>query len=225
MVVLFPGAPLSVMGMAIAMESAKLVAAGWLARRWQATAWVWRLVLVALIAGLAIINAAGVYAQLVAAHVGERGAAQSIIETQDAALAARIEVAAHAATDLDRRLGQIDTAIETAATRGKTNTALSAIEGQRKARAALAVERQREASALADLKAERAALGAKGRQIETEAAPIRYVAELIGADTDSERAIRWLIALMVLCCDPLAIALTAAASARRRITTIQEVLA
>jgi hypothetical protein len=39
------------------------------------------------------------------------------------------------------------------------------------------------------------------------------VAELIGADTDSERAIRWLLALMVLCCDPLAIALTAAASA------------
>jgi hypothetical protein len=36
-----------------------------------------------------------------------------------------------------------------------------------------------------------------------------------GADTDSERAIRWLIALMVLYCDPLAIALTAAASARR----------
>jgi hypothetical protein len=36
-----------------------------------------------------------------------------------------------------------------------------------------------------------------------------------GADTDSERAIRWPIALMVLCCDPLAIALTAAASARR----------
>jgi hypothetical protein len=42
--------------------------------------------------------------------------------------------------------------------------------------------------------------------------PIRCVAELIGADTDSERAIRWLIALMVVCCDPLAIALTAAAS-------------
>jgi hypothetical protein len=59
-------------------------------------------------------------------------------------------------------------------------------------------------------------LSATARAIdETEAAPIKYVAELIGADTDSERAIRWLIALMVLCCDPLAIALTAAASARR----------
>jgi hypothetical protein len=33
-------------------------------------------------------------------------------------------------------------------------------------------------------------LAAKGRQIETEAAPIRYVAELVGADTDAERAIR-----------------------------------
>jgi hypothetical protein len=42
---------------------------------------------------------------------------------------------------------------------------------------------------------------AKGKQIETEAAPIRCVAELIGAETDSECAIRWLIALMVLCCD------------------------
>jgi hypothetical protein len=35
------------------------------------------------------------------------------------------------------------------------------------------------------------------------------------ATTGSERAIRRLIALIVLCCDPLAIALTAAASARR----------
>ena len=54
-----------------------------------------------------------------------------------------------------------------------------------------------------------------GRRIETESAPIRYVAELLGADTDSERAIRWLIALMVMCCDPLAIALTGTASARK----------
>jgi hypothetical protein len=71
---------------------------------------------------------------------------------------------------------------------------------------------------LAALKTERASLAARGRQAEADAAPIRYVAELVGADTDSERAIRWLIALMVLCCDPLAIALTAAASARRSTT-------
>jgi hypothetical protein len=55
----------------------------------------------------------------------------------------------------------------------------------------------------------------QGRQAEAEAAPIVYVAEMLGVGGDSERAIRWLIALMVLCCDPLAIALTAAAGAAR----------
>ena len=58
-------------------------------------------------------------------------------------------------------------------------------------------------------------MGARGRQIETEAAPIRYVAELLGADDNGEKAIRWLILMMVLCCDSLATALTAAASAPR----------
>jgi hypothetical protein len=215
MVQLFPGAPLLIIAMASMMEAAKLITAGWLARRWRATALIWRAALVAFVFGLAVINAAGVYAQLVSAHVGDRGAATSAIETQDAALAAKIEVAVHKVADLDRRLGQIDSTIEEAAKRGRTNAALSAMEGQRKARGALVDERNREAGTLAALKAERASVAANGRRIETEATPIRYVAELLGADTDSERAIRWLIALMVLCCDPLAIALTAAASARR----------
>jgi hypothetical protein len=92
------------------------------------------------------------------------------------------------------------------------------MEGQRRARAGLTSERNEAAGTLAALKAERATVAPKGRQIETEAAPIRYVAELLRVDTDSERAIRWLIALMVLTCDPLAIALTAAASARRSTT-------
>jgi hypothetical protein len=215
MVQLFPGAPLLIIAMASMMEASKLVTAGWLARRWRATIWLWRLVLVVLVAGLALINAAGVYAQLVAAHVGERGAATSDIEVKDAALAAKLESQIHIVADLDRRLAQIDAAVEKATERGRTTAAMKLADDQRKARAGLVDERKREAGTLAALKAERASLSAKGRQIETEAVPIRYVAEFIGVDTDSEKAIRWLIALMVLCCDPLAIALTAAASARR----------
>ncbi len=104
-----------------------------------------------LVAGLAVFNAA----------VGDRGAVQSAIEMQDATLAARIEVAAHTVADLDRRLGQIDTAIEEAAKRGKTNTALAAIESQRRARVSLVDERNQEASSLATLKAERAIVAAR----------------------------------------------------------------
>jgi hypothetical protein len=55
---------------------------------------------------------------------------------------------------------------------------------------------------------------AKGRQGETEATSIRYVVETPRVGTDSERAIRWRIMLMVLRCGPLAIALTAAVSAQ-----------
>jgi hypothetical protein len=154
-------------------------------------------------------------AQLVAkeAHGGERGGVESPIEMQHVTLAPRIEVQAHAVANLDRR--QIDSIIEEAATRGRTNGVLSAIDGQLKARQVLAGVR-REPSTLADLKAGRASLGATGRQIEVEAAPIRHVTELTRADTDGEWAIRWLLALMVLCCDTPAKPLTAAESARNR---------
>jgi hypothetical protein len=54
---------------------------------------------------------------------------------------------------------------------------------------------------------------------ESEAMPLRYAAELIGMGTEDEKAIRWLIALIVLCCNPLAIPSTAAVSARRSTTT------
>jgi hypothetical protein len=154
---------------------------------------------------------------LMAAHANERGAVQSAIATQDPTLAARIEVQAHAVADLDQRLGQIDSTIEEAAKRGRTDAALSAIDGQRKASQVPAGERQREASTLADLKAKRT-LGTKRQQIEAEAAPIRHVAEPIGADTASEWAIRWLLALMVLCCEPPARAAAESAGIDRRAT-------
>jgi hypothetical protein len=148
-----------------------------------------------------------------AAHVGERGAVQSAIKAQDATLAPRTEVQAHAVADLDRR--QIDSTIEEVAKCGRTGAALSALDGHGEARQMLACGR-RDASTLADLKVERATLGAKGRQIEAEAAPIRYVTEPLGAETDSERTIRWLLALIMMWCDPPATALRAAESARDR---------
>jgi hypothetical protein len=49
---------------------------------------------------VAVINAGGVYAQLFAAHVGQRGEATSAVETQEATLAACIEVQAKTVADL-----------------------------------------------------------------------------------------------------------------------------
>ena len=210
MIVLFPGAPTAIVVMGVAMEAAKLVTVAFLARQWRLLDRLSRAVLVTLVAGLAAINAAGVYSQLVAAHLGDRVTATSTVETEASALAARTEVHVAAVADLDHRISQIDAAIAEMVKRGRTAGALEAIGAQRKAREALVGQRRHEAETLADLKSEAGAIAAKGRRIEVEAAPIMYVAQLLGGTT--EQAIRLLILLMVLTCDPLALALTAAAS-------------
>src|SRR5262249_49791229 len=66
-------------------------------------------------------------------------------ETQNAAIAAKIEVAASRVGDLDKQIAQIDGAIAEATKRGKTNAALSAMDSQRKARAVLAGDREKAA--------------------------------------------------------------------------------
>jgi hypothetical protein len=155
----------------------------------------------------------GVYSQVVAAHFGDRMSETGAVQSEAATLATRIDAQTHALADVDTRLAQIDGAIAEMTKRGRTNGELDAINSQRKARAELVVQRQYEADVLTGLKTERAAAAAKAHAVEIEAAPIMYVAQLLGGTT--EQAIRWLILAMVMCCDPLAIALTAAASARR----------
>ncbi len=97
--------------------------------------------------------------------------------------------------------------------RGRVNGALDTIKEQKKSRSDLVAQRQHEAETLSEMKAEQVPIAGRKHQVEVEAAPIMYVAQLVGAS--SEQAIRLLILLMVLTCDPLAIVLTAAASARR----------
>jgi len=64
------------------------------------------------------------------------------------------------------------------------------------------------------LQAQRSAQTAERERIEAATGPIRYLAVMAG--TDPETTVRWLILLMVLCCDPAAIALTIAVAGARR---------
>ncbi len=62
------------------------------------------------------------------------------------------------------------------------------------------------------LHSDRAKLDAERQRAEAANGPIVYMAAMMGMPV--ELAIRWLILLMVLCCDPTAIALTVAAARR-----------
>jgi hypothetical protein len=217
MVTLFPGNPAASLWLGISLEGAKIITAAWLGARWADVGWLARVSLIGFTAATGVLNATGVYSQLVAAHIGPKGMTAAGLETQDAGAAAKIEAAQGKVADIDRRLALIDATVEGAARRGNARTATRTMDEQRKARSALAGERERAMAELAGLKTERASGSAQGKAAALEAEPIQYVAQFLGVQRGGEEVIRWVIALIVGCTDPFAIALAAALTSRRRV--------
>jgi hypothetical protein len=210
---IFPGAPVAVMVLAATMEAGKLVIAGWLAAHWRRTNWKMRSVMVALVAGLALINAAGVFGKLVEAHVSVAATSRSGVTERIEALDARVTAQTAAVADLDSRIAQIDRAVDESTKRGRVTRAINIATQQRVTRDGLDTQRQAATATLVGLQSQRAALAGERSRIEASAGPIQYLAMMAGVAP--EVAVRWLILLMVLCCDPAAIALTVAAAGSR----------
>jgi hypothetical protein len=217
----FAGAPVAVMALAGSMEVGKLIIAGWLAAHWHVAGWKLRTVLVTLLTGLALINAAGVFGKLVEAHVGAAATARSGISERIEVIDARLTSQLAIVADLGHRISQIDAAVDEATRRGRTASAMTLADQQRKTRDGLVASRQAASATLIETQAERAALTAERTRVEAAMGPVQYLAVMIG--TDAETAVRWLILLMVFCCDPAAIALTiAVAGARKSRSTRRE---
>jgi len=122
-------------------------------------------------------------------------------------LDARINAQRAVVGDFERWLGQVDGwSRRPPGGGGRSRRSATAA----KQRAELAAGRQREAGVLAELQGQRAGLVAERIRVEAARGPIVFLAAIAGVDV--EVAIRWLMLLMVLCCDPTAIALTIAAS-------------
>ena len=210
---IFPGDPIAVMVLAATMEAGKLVIAGWLAAHWRRTNWKMRFVMVALVAGLALINAAGVFGKLVEAHVSVAATSRSGVTERIEALDARVRAQSAVVADLDGRVAQIDRAVDESTRLGRVTRAINIATQQRLTRDGLDTQRQAATTTLVGLQAQRAALAGERSRIEASAGPIQYLAMMVGVTP--EVAVRWLILLMVLCCDPAAIALTVAAAGSR----------
>ena len=210
---IFPGDPIAVMVLAATMEAGKLVIAGWLAAHWRRTNWKMRFVMVALVAGLALINAAGVFGKLVEAHVSVAATSRSGVTERIEALDARVRAQSAVVADLAGRVAQIDRAVDESTRLGRVTRAINIATQQRLTRDGLDTQRQAATTTLVGLQAQRAALAGERSRIEASAGPIQYLAMMAGVTP--EVAVRWLILLMVLCCDPAAIALTVAAAGSR----------
>jgi len=212
---IFAGAFWPVITMGAALETGKLVATAWLAEHWQGAPRLLRAVLVAMITMLMVLNAVGVFGFLTRAHLDHTVTAYLAIADRSAEIEARLTVQAQAVADLDRRIAQIDTAVEESTRRGRAAGAMAIVDQRRGERADLAATRQRELKTLAGLQIEKAKIDGERKRIEADVGPVRYLAELMGAPaTDFERPVRLLTLALVAVLDPLAIALLLAAGAR-----------
>jgi uncharacterized protein YhaN len=123
--------------------------------------------------------------------------------------------------DANRKaLKQMDEAVDQVMGRSAdekgADKAVAIRRGQQKERARLLAEITAEQKTIAQLSEERAPLAAEVRKVEADVGPVKYIAALIYGDnpdtTVLERAVRWVIILIVIVFDPLALTLILAAN-------------
>ena len=114
----------------------------------------------------------------------------------------------------ERSQTSIATPFPAAAALASTAKLRAAGEERRQAkRNSLADKLTVEAKVLADLKMEKAALDGERRKVEMDLGPVRYLATLLSAD--SETVLRWFILVVALLLDPAAMLLLLAAPRTR----------
>jgi hypothetical protein len=144
---IFAGAFWPVITMGAALEAGKLVAAAWLTEYWHSAPPLLRLVLVAMITVLMSLNAVGVFGFLTRAHLEHMAALDMALADRTAETEARLAIQRQTVADLDRRIAQIDAAIEEATRLGRPVGAMTISDQKRRDRADIAAARQRGAGA------------------------------------------------------------------------------
>jgi hypothetical protein len=123
--------------------------------------------------------------------------------------------------DANRKaLKQMDEAVDQVMGRSSdekgADKAVAIRRAQQKERARLQSEIAAEQKTISSLSEERAPIAAEVRKVEAEVGPIKYIAALMYGDNPDnnllERAVRWMIIMIVLVFDPLALTLILAAN-------------
>ena len=112
--------------------------------------------------------------------------------------------------DLDRRIAQIDKAVDMATSKGRTGSAMALADQQRKTRTELVAQRTNEAKSLVTIQVEKASIEGERKMVEADLGPVRYLATLLGAG--DQDVLRWFILVVACLLDPAAILLLLAAT-------------
>lgn len=210
LIAIFPGAILPIVLMGGSLEFAKLVAASWLYRNWDIAPKIIKGYFVFAIIVLMVITSLGTFGYLSKVHIeSSASVADKTIEI------ARIErQIANEQRQLDNAQRSIDN-LENSASASMFDAARIRAQ-QRDEREQLTVEIKESSKRIDELNLELVPLKVANAQVEAKVGPLKYIAELIyGKDQAAnyfDSAVRFVIILIVLVFDPLAVLLLIAAN-------------
>lgn len=219
---IFAGAVIPVIIMGGILEIGKITTTVWLHKYWHRASWLLKLYLVPAVIALALLTSMGIFGFLSKAHMdsglvsGDVQAKLSLYDEKIKTQRDNIELARKALTQMDNQVDQ-------RLSRGDSETSAERAVQIRRQQSGERVKLQKDISEaqkeIAKLNEERAPIAAENRKVEAEVGPIKYIAALIYGDTSDnntlESAVRWVIILLVVVFDPLAIALVLAANASK----------
>lgn len=229
---IFAAAVIPIIIMGASLEIAKVVTTVWLHRYWDRCKWAMKTYLSVAVVTLALVTSMGIFGFLSKAHMDQgipTGDVAAQIQLFDEKINIQKELISSERQNIEaarNTLSQMDAQLTARLDRGDSEAsverAVQIRQQQRRERNTLnaeiaASQKRIEASnqEIQKLNLEKAPISAKYRQIEAEVGPIKYIAALIYGDNPDtatlERAVRWVIILLIFVFDPLALMLVIAA--------------
>ena len=210
------------------LEVAKVVAASWTYRNWNIAPFSIKAYLVTSIIVLMFITSMGTFGYLSKAHIDQTTSSSDVV-SQLAIYDEKIKVAKENIDANRKALKQYDDAVDQIMGRSDTEKgaekAVVVRRSQQKDRARLQEEIQTYQKEIGVLNDTRAPLAAQVRKVEAEVGPLKFIAELFYEKVDTQfldKTVRWVIILIVIVFDPLAIILLIAANIGLSKTKIEE---
>jgi hypothetical protein len=214
LVSIFAAAVIPIIVMGVALEISKLIATVWLKLNWSRAPVFIRTYLLVAIAILMLITSMGIFGFLSKAH-SDAGLVSGDVMAKISVYDEKIKTAKDNIDANRKALKQMDEAVDQIMGRSSdekgADKAVQIRRSQAKERGRLQAEIAAEQKTIASLNEARAPIAAEVRKVEAEVGPIKYIANFIYGDNPDanilEKAVTWVIIIIVSVFDPLAVIL------------------
>jgi hypothetical protein len=208
--------PIAIMGSLL--EASKLVVASWLYKNWKEIPILLKSYFTVALVVLMLLTSMGIFGFLSKAHLDQAiptGDVQSKLALIDEKIKTEKENINASRKELSQLDAQLDQTISRTTDQGGTERAIQIRRNQQKDRNRILTEIGSAQTKIAKLNEERAPIASEVRKVEAEVGPIKYIAQVIYGDADTdllEKAVRFVTILIVLVFDPLAVLMLVAAN-------------